>query len=68
VSDDMVEQVRRFDRVATQRAGALNDRFLATRAACEARMVWKMHLSGAADRDLEPASLLPLLPLPKEIE
>jgi hypothetical protein len=29
VSDDMVERARRFDRVATQRVGALNDRFLA---------------------------------------
>jgi DNA-binding MarR family transcriptional regulator/GNAT superfamily N-acetyltransferase len=38
----MVTQVRRFNRVVTQRVGALDDRFLARRPLGEARLLWEI--------------------------
>jgi DNA-binding MarR family transcriptional regulator len=47
---EMVSQVRRFNRVVTQRVGALNDRFLARdRSLGEARLLWEI---GAHGRDV----------------
>src|SRR5262249_57789046 len=46
----MVEQVRRFNRAVTQRAGALNDAFLARgRPLGQARLLWEI---GPAGRDV----------------
>ena len=46
----MVAQVRRFNRIVTQRVGALNDRFLARdRSLGEARLLWEI---GAQGRDV----------------
>ena len=46
----MVAQVRRFNRIVTQRVGALNDRFLARdRSLGEARLLWEI---GAEGRDV----------------
>jgi DNA-binding MarR family transcriptional regulator len=46
----MVSQVRRFNRIVTQRVGALNDRFLARdRSLGEARVLWEI---GAQGRDV----------------
>jgi DNA-binding MarR family transcriptional regulator/GNAT superfamily N-acetyltransferase len=46
----MVSQVRRFNRIVTQRVGALNDRFLARgRSLSEARLLWEI---GAEGRDV----------------
>ena len=46
----MVSQVRRFNRIVTQRVGALNDRFLARdRSLGEARLLWEI---GAEGRDV----------------
>ncbi len=46
----MVSQVRRFNRIVTQRVGALNDRFLARdRSLGEARLLWEI---GAHGRDV----------------
>jgi ribosomal protein S18 acetylase RimI-like enzyme len=46
----MVAQIRRFNRVVTQRVGALNDRFLARdRSLGEARLLWEI---GAEGRDV----------------
>lgn len=46
----MVAQVRRFNRIVTQRVGALNDRFLALdRSLGEARLLWEI---GPAGRDV----------------
>lgn len=46
----MVEQVRRFNRLVTQRVGALNDRYLARdRPLGEARLLWEI---GPEGRDL----------------
>ena len=39
----MIQQVRRFNRIVTQRVGALNDRFLARdRSLGEARLLWEI--------------------------
>lgn len=47
MTDAMVEQVRRFNRVVTQRVGALNDRFLGrARPPAEARLLWEIGLEG----------------------
>ena len=55
----MVSQVRRFNRIVTQRVGALNDRFLARdRPLGEARLLWEI---GAEQRDVR--SLRALLEL-----
>ena len=46
----MVSQVRRFNRVVTQRVGALDDRFLARgRPLGEARLLWEL---GEGERDI----------------
>ena len=50
MSVEMVSQVRRFNRIVTQRVGALNDRFLArNRSLGEARLLWEI---GAEGRDV----------------
>lgn len=46
----MISQVRRFNRIVTQRVGALNDRFLARdRSLGESRLLWEI---GAEGRDV----------------
>jgi DNA-binding MarR family transcriptional regulator/GNAT superfamily N-acetyltransferase len=51
--DTMVEQVRRFNRVVTERVGALNDRFLGQdRPLGEARLLWEIGLEGCEVRTL----------------
>ncbi len=48
-----IAQVRRFNRVATERAGALSERFLGrTRPLGQARLLWEIGRDGAAVRDL----------------
>jgi ribosomal protein S18 acetylase RimI-like enzyme len=50
MDEAMVAHVRRFNRIVTQRVGALNDRFLARdRSLGEARLLWEI---GAAGRDV----------------
>ena len=49
----MVDQVRRFNRVVTQRVGALNDRFLArSRPLGGARVLWEIGTEGCEVRSL----------------
>src|SRR5712691_6168620 len=49
----MVLQVRRFNRIVTQRVGALNDRFLARdRSLGEARLLWEIGTEGRDVRSL----------------
>ncbi len=49
--DTMVEQVRRFNRVVTERVGALNDRFLGlARPLGEARLLWEIGPDGCEVR------------------
>jgi len=49
----MVEQVRRFNRTVTERAGALNDRFLGRRRPlAEARLLWEIGPDGCEVRRL----------------
>jgi DNA-binding MarR family transcriptional regulator/GNAT superfamily N-acetyltransferase len=51
----MIAQARRFNRIVTQRVGALNDRFLARdRSLGEARLLWEI---GAAGRDVRSLRL-----------
>jgi DNA-binding MarR family transcriptional regulator/GNAT superfamily N-acetyltransferase len=51
MADAMVEQVRRFNRVVTERVGALNDRFLGRpRPLGEARLLWEIGLGGSEVR------------------
>lgn len=51
MSQEMVEQVRRFNRVVTERVGALNDRFLGrARPLGEARLLWEIGLDGCEVR------------------
>jgi DNA-binding MarR family transcriptional regulator/ribosomal protein S18 acetylase RimI-like enzyme len=54
---EMVGQVRRFNRIVTQRVGALNDRFLARdRSLGEARLLWEIGADdGREVRDLRAA-------------
>ena len=48
-----IEQVRRFNRVATERAGALSERFLGRgRPLGQARLLWEIGRKGADVRDL----------------
>jgi DNA-binding MarR family transcriptional regulator/GNAT superfamily N-acetyltransferase len=50
MSQAAISQVRRFNRIVTQRVGALNDRFLARdRSLGEARLLWEI---GAEGRDV----------------
>src|SRR5437763_14212216 len=45
--DAMVDQVRRFNRVVTERVGALNERFLGlARPLGEARLLWEVGTDG----------------------
>jgi DNA-binding MarR family transcriptional regulator/GNAT superfamily N-acetyltransferase len=49
--DAMVDQVRRFNRVVTERVGALNDRYLGrARPLGEARLLWEIGLDGCEVR------------------
>lgn len=49
--DAMVEQVRRFNRVVTERVGALDDRFLGRAMPLgEARLLWEIGLDGCEVR------------------
>lgn len=51
MADPMVAQVRRFNRVVTERVGALNDRFLGqARPLGEARLLWEIGLDGCEIR------------------
>jgi DNA-binding MarR family transcriptional regulator len=53
MSAAMVDEVRRFNRVVTQRAGALSDRFLERRRPLgEARMLWEIGTEGCEVRML----------------
>ncbi|MGH8835184.1 MAG: MarR family winged helix-turn-helix transcriptional regulator, partial [Actinomycetes bacterium] len=50
---DLVAQVRRFNRLVTQRVGALSDRFLARdRSLGEARLLWEIGATGRDGRDV----------------
>ena len=49
----LISQVRRFNRIVTQRVGALNDRFLARdRSLGEARLLWEIGADGRDVRSL----------------
>jgi DNA-binding MarR family transcriptional regulator/GNAT superfamily N-acetyltransferase len=51
MSDAMVEQTRRFNRIVTERVGALNDHFLGRgRPLGEARLLWEIGLQGCEVR------------------
>ena len=51
MADAMVDQVRRFSRVVTERVGALNDHFLGReRPLGEARLLWEIGLEGCEVR------------------
>jgi len=51
MADATVDQVRRFNRVVTERVGALNDRFLGRpRPLGEARLLWEIGLEGCEVR------------------
>src|SRR5579862_1133536 len=51
MSEAMVDQVRRFNRVVTERVGALDDRFLGRgRPLGEARVLWEIGLDGCEVR------------------
>src|SRR5437764_11969435 len=51
MSDLMVDQMRRFNRVVTERVGALNDRFLGLGMPLgEARVLWEIGLEGCEVR------------------
>jgi DNA-binding MarR family transcriptional regulator len=51
MADAMVDQVRRFNRVVTERVGALNDRFMGRpRPLGEARLLWEIGLDGCEVR------------------
>jgi DNA-binding MarR family transcriptional regulator/GNAT superfamily N-acetyltransferase len=50
--DADIEQVRRFNRLVTERVGALRDRYLARRPLGEARLLWEIGESGCDVRAL----------------
>jgi DNA-binding MarR family transcriptional regulator/GNAT superfamily N-acetyltransferase len=53
MEEGLVSQVRRFNRIVTQRVGALNDRFLARdRSLGEARLLWEIGIEGRDVRSL----------------
>jgi DNA-binding MarR family transcriptional regulator/GNAT superfamily N-acetyltransferase len=53
MDETAISQVRRFNRIVTQRVGALNDRFLARkRPLGEARLLWEIGSQGRAVRSL----------------
>jgi DNA-binding MarR family transcriptional regulator/GNAT superfamily N-acetyltransferase len=54
-----VQQVRRFNRVVTERVGALDERFLGrSRPLAEARLLWEVGAAGADVRELRSRLLL----------
>src|SRR3954451_5402269 len=69
---DRVAQVRRFNRIVTQRVGALDDRFLARdRPLGEARLLWEIGVEGCDVRSLRaPLNLASgyLSRLPRSLE
>ena len=53
----MIEQVRRFNRAVTQRAGALEDDFLARgRPLGQARVLWEIGPDGGTSGSCGPGS------------
>jgi hypothetical protein len=51
MDEAMIQQIPRFNRIVTQRVGALNDRFLARdRSPGEARLLWEIVTRSAAER------------------
>jgi DNA-binding MarR family transcriptional regulator/N-acetylglutamate synthase-like GNAT family acetyltransferase len=53
MEEALISQVRRFNRIVTQRVGALNDRFLARdRPLGEARLLWEIGADGRDVRSL----------------
>jgi GNAT superfamily N-acetyltransferase len=64
--DPVVETVRSFNRVVTQRIGALNERYLSRhRPLGEARLLWEIgiaELDHRLDTGFDPAAALPLDP------
>src|SRR6516162_2466180 len=53
MNQEMIEQVRRFNRTVTQRIGALDDAFLARgRPLGQARLLWEIGPRGGDVRDL----------------
>jgi DNA-binding MarR family transcriptional regulator/N-acetylglutamate synthase-like GNAT family acetyltransferase len=53
MDEEMVTQVRRFNRVVTQHVGALNDRYLSrAHSLGEARVLWEIGLDGSDLRSL----------------
>jgi DNA-binding MarR family transcriptional regulator/GNAT superfamily N-acetyltransferase len=53
MDQEMVSQVRRFNRIVTQRVGALNDHFLARdRSLGQARLLWEIGADGRDVRSL----------------
>src|SRR3954453_6923815 len=55
MASEQVEQVRRFNRTVTQRAGALDDRFAGRdRPLGEARVLWEIGADGSEGRAVRP--------------
>jgi DNA-binding MarR family transcriptional regulator/GNAT superfamily N-acetyltransferase len=53
MGSELITQVRRFNRIVTERVGALNDRFLARdRSLGEARLLWEIGAGGREVRSL----------------
>ena len=53
MNSNAIAQVRRFNRIVTQRVGALNDRFLSRdRSLGEARLLWEIGAGGPDGRDV----------------
>jgi DNA-binding MarR family transcriptional regulator/GNAT superfamily N-acetyltransferase len=53
MAGEMISEVRRFNRIVTQRVGALNDRFLRrNRPMGESRLLWEIGVQGSDTRTL----------------
>src|ERR687884_1184803 len=53
MNDEMVSDVRRFNRVVTQRVGALEEQFLeGDRALGQSRLLWEIGVEGSDTRSL----------------
>ena len=53
MTSEMVAQVRRFNRIVTQRIGVLNENFLASdRSLGQNRLLWEVGVDGADIRSL----------------
>src|SRR5918912_2702139 len=53
MNDDMIADVRRFNRVVTQRVGALDEQFLEReRALGQSRLLWEIGVEGSDTRSL----------------